>query len=308
MVMSTAAALPAPANGTHQRDNTPDLRGPIVELTADLPAQTFHQLAVAPLMTLRIREDRMNFVDLPGVLRTIDQAIAAIDEFDGVYRKALDSEGPTFRRYWDQALEVEQRAVLPRLELTRQIAAHVGADELPITSPPNKRMGKSHPFQANRAALVILRTRLAEREKMASVLGPAGPQLSTSSLHKTIWNAAARLFDGGHYRQAVQTASQALESHLQTIAGARVGGQDLAKLFAAGGDGVRLHFAELDPNGKTYASVREGTASLIRGAMMGVRNLVSHPEWPEPSESEALEMLAVLSYIAHLVDRAERVE
>lgn len=247
-------------------------------------------------------------MDLPEALKIIDQAIAAIDEFDGVYRKALDSEGLTFRKYSEEALGVEQTAVLPRLELARQISAHIGADELPITSPPNKRMRKSHPFGANRAALVTLRTRLAEKEKMASVLGPAGPQLSTSSLHQTIWNAAAGLFDGGHYRQAVQTAGQALESHLQTKAGAEVGGQDLAKLFAAGGNGVRLHFTELDPNGKTYASAREGAASLIRGAMMGVRNLVSHAEWQDPSESEALEMLAVLSYIAHLVDRAEPVE
>lgn len=250
----------------------------------------------------------MNVVDVPGALKLIDEAIAAIDEFDGVYRQASDNEGPAFRKYWEESLEVEHTAVLPRLELARQIAAHIGADELPITSAPDKAMYNSHPFEANRAALVVLRTRLAEKERMTSVLGPAGPQLSTSSLNQTIWDAAAHLFDGGHYRQAVQTAGQALESHLQTIAGAELGGQDLAKLFAASGDGVRLHFAELDQNGKTYASAREGAASLIRGAMMGVRNLVSHPEWHDPSESEALEMLAVLSYVAHLVDRAEPVE
>jgi uncharacterized protein (TIGR02391 family) len=250
----------------------------------------------------------MTFVDLPGALQIIDEAIAAIDEFDGVYRQASDSEGAAFRKYWEESLQIEQTAVLPRLELARQVAAHIGADDLPITSAPDKAMYNSHPFEANRAALVVLRTRLAEKERMASVLGPAGPQLSTSSLHQTIWDAAAHLFDGGHYRQAVQTAGQALESHLQTIAGAEVGGQDLAKLFAAGGEGVRLHFAGLDPNGKTYASAREGAASLIRGAMMGVRNLVSHPEWQDPSESEALEMLAVLSYVAHLADRAERIE
>jgi uncharacterized protein (TIGR02391 family) len=198
--------------------------------------------------------------------------------------------------------------VLPRLELARQIAAHIGADDLPITGAPDKTMYNSHPFEANRTALVVLRTRLAEQERMASVLGPAGPQLSTSSLHQTIWDAVAHLFDGGHYRQAVQTAGQALESHLQTIAGPELAGQDLAKLFAVGGDGVRLHFTELDSNGKTYTSAREGAASLIRGAMMAVRNLVSHPEWPDPDESEALEMLAVLSYVAHLVDRAESID
>jgi hypothetical protein len=40
----------------------------------------------------------------------------------------------------------------------------------------------------------------------------------------------------------------------------------------------------------------------VRGAFQGVRNLMSHPGWPEPDASEALEMLAVLSYVAHLID------
>jgi hypothetical protein len=247
-------------------------------------------------------------MDVIGAIEIIDEAIAAIDEFDAVYAETVNSEGPRFRSYWEQSLAIEQGTVLPRLELARQIATHIGADELPITDAPNKGMYNSHPFEANRGALMVLRTRLAEQERMAEVLGPAGPQLSTASLHPTIWDAAAHLFDGGHYRQAVQTAGQALESCLQTIAGPELAGQDLAKLFATSGDGVRLDFAELDPSGKSYTSAREGAANLIRGAMMGVRNLVSHPEWPDPTEAEALEMLAVLSYVAHLVDRAVPVE
>ena len=247
-------------------------------------------------------------MDLPRALDIIDQAIAAIDEFDAIYLQSKDAEGTRFDQLWSQSLELEHTTVLPRLELASQIATHIGADDLPITAEAHKEMYTSHPFEANRKALVILRTRLSEQETMASILGPAGPQLSTASLHPTIWNAAAHLFDGGHYRQAVQTAGQALESHLQTIAGPATAGQDLAKLFNPGGNGVRLHFAELDPAGKTYTSAREGAAFLIRGAMMAVRNLVSHPEWPNPSEAEALEMLAVLSYVAHLVDRAEPVK
>jgi hypothetical protein len=56
---------------------------------------------------------------------------------------------------------------------------------------------------------------------------------------------------------------------------------------------------------KTWRSAHEGAAALVRGAFLGVRNLVSHPGWPDPSEHEALEMLAVLSLVAHLVDRSE---
>jgi len=246
-------------------------------------------------------------MDLTRALDIIDQAIAAIDEFDVVYCLAVENDGPGLHTGWDQALAIERTAVLPQLELARQIATHVGASDLSVNSKPDKAQYNLHPFEANRNALVTLRTRLAEQERMAAILGPAGPQLSTSSLHQTIWDAAAHLFDGGHYRQAVQTAGQAFESHLQAIAGPELSGQNLAKLFAVSGDHPRLHFSELDREGKTYTSAREGAASLIRGSMMGVRNLVSHPEWPEPSESEAIEMVAVLSYVAHLVDRAVKV-
>jgi hypothetical protein len=246
-------------------------------------------------------------MDADAAIKIIDEAISAIDAFDADYSKA-DTNSPSFQTYWDRSIEVEHSQVLPRLELTRQIAIHLGADDLPVAAPADKSMYNTHPFENNRKALVVLRTRLEQQSTMAAILGASGPQLSTASLHPTIWDAAAHLFDGGHYRQAVQTAGQALESHLQAIAGPDLTGQDLAKLFAAGGSGTRLHFAELDPAGKTYTSAREGAASLIRGAMLGVRNLVSHPEWPDPNEVEALEMLAVLSYVAHLVDRASEIE
>lgn len=84
-------------------------------------------------------------MDLKAALNIVDQAIDAIDEFDVVYRKASDNEGPAFRQFWDQSLEIEQRAVLPRLEFARQLAAHAGADDLPIADSPDKSMYKSHP-------------------------------------------------------------------------------------------------------------------------------------------------------------------
>jgi hypothetical protein len=80
----------------------------------------------------------MEVVDLPGALEIIDEAITTIDAFDAIYHKAADDEGPAFQRYWDESLEVEQTAVLPRLELARQIAAHIGADDLPITGAPGQ--------------------------------------------------------------------------------------------------------------------------------------------------------------------------
>jgi hypothetical protein len=34
--------------------------------------------------------------------------------------------------------------------------------------------------------------------------------------------------------------------------------------------------------------MHEGAAGLVRGAMMAIRNVVSHPGWPDPEDDEAL--------------------
>jgi hypothetical protein len=44
---------------------------------------------------------------------------------------------------------------------------------------------------------------------------------------------------------------------------------------------------------------------MVRGAFMGVRNLVSHPGISDPDPGEALEMIAILSYVARNVERSE---
>jgi len=239
--------------------------------------------------------------------KLIDSTIDAIDKYHVTYRRAVDREGHD-NALWEAARKEEHSSVIPQLDLARQIASHLQFDDLDITAAPNKGMYKSWPYEANRAALITLRSRVTERERMEQILGPTGPQLSSAHLHPVIWHAAAPLFDGGHYRQAAQAAGQALEGHLQAIAGPKISGKDLAKLFATSGTGTRLHFPVVDDGSKSYMSAIEGAASLIRGAMMAIRNLVSHPDWPDPTESEALEMLAVLSYIANLVDKAETVD
>jgi hypothetical protein len=167
-----------------------------------------------------------------------------------------------------------------------------------------------HPFTQARVALVEAIAILAQREELAEIVGPVGPRLSASELHPTIWGAAARLWDDGHLRAAVQTAATALEGLLQHIAGPGVSGENLAILFS-GDDPTagspRLRLRDLDPASKTWRSAHGGAAALLRGAFLGVRNLVSHPGWPDPSSRQALEMLAVLSYVAHLVDRSDTV-
>lgn len=64
-----------------------------------------------------------------------------------------------------------------------------------------------------------------------------------------------------------------------------------------------LWLRNLDPVSKTWKSAHEGAAALVCGAFMDVRNLVSHSGGPAPDSYEVLEMLAVLSYVAHLGTR-----
>jgi hypothetical protein len=95
------------------------------------------------------------------------------------------------------------------------------------------------------------------------------------------------------------------------LLGPAVSGENLASLFSTNDPtpgSPRLRLRNVDPESKTWKSAHEGAAALIRGAFMGVRNLVSHPGWPDPSSREAIEMLAVLSYVANLVEQSDVAE
>ncbi|MHA7732966.1 TIGR02391 family protein [Mycobacterium sp. ML3] len=141
-------------------------------------------------------------------------------------------------------------------------------------------------------------------------MGPTGPRLAASELHSTIWGAAPNLWDDGHLRAAVQTAATAPEGLLQSTAGPSLSGENLAVLYSVSEPvqgSPRLRIGGVDPASKTWKSAHEGAAALVRGAFLAVRNLVSHPGWPEPDIGEALEMIAVLSHVAHLVGRSDTI-
>jgi hypothetical protein len=167
----------------------------------------------------------------------------------------------------------------------------------------------SHPFTQARVAIVEAIAILSQREELEAITGPAGPRLSASELNSVIWGSAAALWDGGHIRPAVQTAASALEGLLQGVAGPALSGESLAIVFSLTeptASSARLRLPGLDADSKTWKSAHEGAAALIRAAFLGVRNLVSHPGCPDPSEQEGLEMLAILSYTARLVERSDR--
>ncbi|SDD15714.1 TIGR02391 family protein [Glycomyces harbinensis] len=240
------------------------------------------------------------------------EILKIIDDWRELYNRRWGlknyPENPRLAREVDEGFD----RVRARTRFARDVAIAMGEEQLAALIVEHEEgMYGGHPYTQARNAIVEAIAILAQREELAEILGPVGPRLSAAELHPVIWGAAAGLWDDGHHRAAVQTASTALEGTLQAIATPALSGENLSILFSLTDpteSSPRLRIQDVDPASKTWKSAHEGALALVRGAFMGIRNLVSHPQWPEPTEAEALEMLAVLSYMAHLVDRSERVE
>lgn len=239
----------------------------------------------------------------------LSEVVDLIDRYDEVYDMRWGHSGYAKDPSLGQQLRELEDEVRGRTRFAREVMSAMGEQGLAARAVEHREV-MDHWFKQARKAIVEAIAILTQREELALVVGPVGPLLAASELHQVVWGAAAPLWDDGHHRSAVQAAGGALEAKLQTVCGPGVSGQDLASLFslngpAPGSPRLRIRDIDSDPTSKTRKSAHEGAAFLVRGAFMGVRNLVSHPGWPEPSSSEALEMLAVLSYVAHLVDRCD---
>lgn len=255
----------------------------------------------------------MTVMDDARARKTLSAVLEVIDAWGDLYDRRWGrhhpyDEDPTL----DRQVANGRDKVRTRTRLARDIVAAMPDPEIAtkIREHDEGAYG-GHPFTQARIAVVEAIAILSQREELAAIVGPVGPQLSASEFHQAVWGAAATLWDNGHFRQAVQTAASALEGMLQAIAGPGLSGENLAILFSLsppGQDAARLRIRDIDPESKTYKSAHEGAAALVRGAFLAVRNLVSHPGWPDPNYTEGLEMISVLSLVAHLLERSDVVQ
>jgi len=239
--------------------------------------------------------------------KRLSEVLDLIDRYDDLYDRRWGHGGYMANRAFDSQLDQLEDEVRGQTRFARDVIAAMREGELAAKVEEHPEVVQ-HSFIQARKAIVEAIAILAQREELARITGPVGPRLSASELHPDIWGAAAGLWDNGHYRQAVQTAATALEGLLQAIAGPAEVGEKLAGLFSTNPPGQgspRLRLRTVDPSSKTWESAQNGAAAMVRGAFQGARNLMSHPGWPEPDASEGLEMLAVLSYVAHLIDRCD---
>ncbi|MFJ1511853.1 TIGR02391 family protein [Cellulosimicrobium funkei] len=145
-------------------------------------------------------------------------------------------------------------------------------------------------------------------DEVADMLGTGGPRLEAARLHPWVWEPAARLWDGGHHREAVQAAATSLVLQTQAKAG-RHDVTDKAlyeqtfTLAPATPGKSRLRVREPDGT-DTYRSTQEGVMNLGKGLSQAVRNVASHTT-DAIEEQDALERLAALSMLARFIDAAE---
>jgi hypothetical protein len=157
-----------------------------------------------------------------------------------------------------------------------------------------------------------LRGVIFHQQEIADIVGPQGPQLAASQLHPWVWDHAAKLWSDGHRRAAVQAAATALfDTYIPTKLHRErdiKGGADLVgrafSIKPPEPGAPRLRFMDIPEGTSEWISTHEGAMKLGQGAAQAIRNLVTHG-LAEPDEQEALEMLAVLSYVARLVDKAD---
>jgi Protein of unknown function (Hypoth_ymh) len=146
---------------------------------------------------------------------------------------------------------------------------------------------------------------LEEREK-----APDLPGLAPADFHPWVADAAARLWEDGHRRQAVQAAASAVENWLRAKTNAHQG--SIASLAASAFSpdepkpgSPRLRFSGFDPVGSDgWKSAHEGAGAFGRGCFLRIRNLYAHHDGQQ-EEQEDLEALSSLSLLARWIDSAE---
>lgn len=244
----------------------------------------------------------------------LERALAKVDEYIGWCEKSAELQDPRLRRttdrsYVDNPEWVElDRKIKEGLPLIERIAKEVDPRLVSELRKPDAVISHHYKLNASRE----LRGAIASKQEADEIMGPQGPKLAAASLHEWVWEPAARLWSDGHRRSAVQAAATALYDvrvpaklgrERDTRGGVDLMGQAFSTKSPEPG-APRLRLTYVRDGTPEWTSAHEGAMKLGQGAAQAIRNLSTH-NLSEPDEQEGLEMLAVLSYVARLVDRAE---
>jgi hypothetical protein len=136
-----------------------------------------------------------------------------------------------------------------------------------------------------------------------SLFGVQRPRLDAARMHPWVWEAAARLWEGGNRRAAVQQAAAAIfDGHfpaLLHISKGTMAPLDMVNMALADQPQAGKAYLQLpgDVTSADYRNILKGSRHLGQACCEMVRNLYAHDPavTDEPDEVEALEALAMLS-------------
>lgn len=133
----------------------------------------------------------------------------------------------------------------------------------------------------------------------------SAPEADSSALHPLVWAAAQRLWNDGHFRQAVSASAEALTEQMKQLTNRNdASATDLwqqafsNKAPEAGKPRLRWPGPAEDQNVK---NMNNGLRQFFPGANMVIRNSVTHVN-DDLSAQDAYERLATLSLLARLLD------
>lgn len=160
-----------------------------------------------------------------------------------------------------------------------------------------------------RERVLTLEGALTSADEVQRILGPRGPRLDAVGLHPWVWEAAARAWDDGHRRGAIQAAATQVDQQLKAklnrfdVSGTVLAGQAFSLDPPQVGK-PRLRMPGHPRESPEFRSRQQGALHFGQGCMEGIRNISTHLS-KEPEEQVALEQLAALSVLARWIDEAE---
>jgi uncharacterized protein (TIGR02391 family) len=127
------------------------------------------------------------------------------------------------------------------------------------------------------------------------------PTVDVAQMHAAVWSQAARLWRDGHYRQAVQAASDGVVQLVKSRTGRNDAADTALWQQAFSKDDPQPGKPRLrwpgDQTDQTVKSMNEGLRNFAPGTQMTIRNPATHGPG-EMTQQEAVERLSVLSLLA----------
>ena len=121
-------------------------------------------------------------------------------------------------------------------------------------------------------------------------------------LHPKVLKVAEKLFQDGHYPEAIFAAFKSLEAYVKRKSGVKnKSGKDLmAHVFSESNPILKIKYSHPD----TAKEEQEGFKFIFMGAMVGIRNPKAHYTIIQRDRARTMQYLALASLLFKTVDDA----